>query len=217
MDLGENIRRLRKEANLTQGALSLKAGVPQSLISELENGKRKSTTFLPELAQALGVPIRELDPRFEAVSQDGALNYRPPPQFIGQRDLPVYSAAEGGPGEMVVSTDPVEIVPRPWFMNEVKDGYAVLITGESMVPAYRPGEMAIVNPRLPPTRNQDTIFVAKSEERGEFRATIKHLLRWSTKDWLVEQYNPPEGQLKEFALDKRVWGEALRVVGKYNR
>jgi hypothetical protein len=38
--------------------------VPQSQISDIESGKRKNTSFLPELALALGCETQDLDPRF---------------------------------------------------------------------------------------------------------------------------------------------------------
>lgn len=133
------------------------------------------------------------------------------PGLLGERDFKVLSTTEGSEDEMVVSTAPIEIVPRPWYMRDVREGFAILVTGESMLDLYEPGDMAIVNPRLPVVRNKEAIFI-KDETRGEFVATIKRLMRSSPTEWHVKQYNP----LKEFALSKREWPKALRVVGKYN-
>ncbi len=115
---------------------------------------------------------------------------------------------------MVVNTDPIEWVQRPWFLHEVREGYAVVVTGESMVPVYEPGDIVIVNPRLPAIPNKNAIFVG-GESRGEFNATVKRLIRVTTTHWHVRQYNPPEGQEKDFSLEKREWSKALRIVGKY--
>lgn len=130
---------------------------------------------------------------------------------LGARDLPVFAAVEGGDGELVVSTEPVDMVPRPWYMGQVKDGYAVIVTGESMVPAYDPGDMAIVNPRLPYMRGKVHIFTCESDN-SHFRASIKVLVKVTETEWIVEQYNPP----KTYALPRSVWTHARRVVGKYN-
>lgn len=140
--------------------------------------------------------------------------FRPAPDILGARDLPVFSAVEGGPGEMVVSTDPIEWVQRPWFLREVKDGYAVVVTGESMIPVYEPGDIVIVNPRLPAIPNKNAIFVG-GEERGEFVATVKRLARSTATDWHVRQHNPPDGGEMDFTLAKKQWPKALRIVGKY--
>jgi transcriptional regulator with XRE-family HTH domain len=134
---------------------------------------------------------------------------------IGQRDLQVFSAVEGGPGEMVVSTEAIEIVARPWYLREVREGYAVLVTGESMVPAYEPGDYAIVNPKLPAIIGKDAIFTQQRED-GEFRATIKRLIGRTEKVWRVRQFNPPEGAQTDFELPRALWREAVRVVGKYS-
>lgn len=132
-------------------------------------------------------------------------------EVFGARDLPVFAAVEGGDGDLVVSTEPVELVPRPWYLGEVKDGYGVIVTGESMVPAYEPGDMAIVNPRLTHMRGKIHIFTAESEN-SHFKATIKRLVSVTETDWIVEQYNP----YKKFKLSKSIWTHAKRVVGKYN-
>lgn len=130
---------------------------------------------------------------------------------LGARDLPVFAAVEGGDGDLVVSTEPVELVPRPWYLGEVKDGFGVIVTGESMYPAYEPGDTAIVNPRLPYMRGKIHIFTAESEN-SHFKATIKKLVGATDKHWKVEQFNPP----KVFELDRSIWTNARRVVGKYN-
>lgn len=130
---------------------------------------------------------------------------------LGARDLPVFAAVEGGDGDLVVSTEPVDLVPRPWYLGEVKDGYGVIVTGESMYPAYEPGDTAIVNPRLPYMRGKIHIFTAESEN-SHFKATIKKLIGVTATHWKVEQFNPPH----VFELDRKIWTNARRVVGKYN-
>ncbi len=56
--VGNNIRRLRTEAGLTQEGLALKSGLSQGYINQLESGKRKFTQKSLELiADALSVPI----------------------------------------------------------------------------------------------------------------------------------------------------------------
>lgn len=179
--------------------------VPKEDNSHVQNPRG---AVLSEIAEALGVtePILR--------SGDLANGYRPLPELLGERDLKVFAAVEGGSGEMVVSTDPIELVPRPWYMREVRDGYAVLVVGDSMFPTFEPGDMAIVNPRLPPMRGKDVILIG-GEQEGEFRASIKRLEGWTSSQWHLRQFNPPRGQKHEFSWLKRDWPKALRVVGKY--
>jgi len=208
MAIGERIRARLAELGMSESELARRSRVSQPVINALVNGTQRTSKFLPEIAAALNVAPSDLDPRL----LEG--QYSPPPRFLGERDLPVYAAAEGGPGQLVVSTDPIELVPRPWYLGEVRDGYAVVVSGESMSPAFEPGDMAIVNPRLPPMKNRHHIIVSNDDD-GEFRATIKKLTGWSSDEWMLEQYNPPAGQEKLFKLNRREWPKALRVVGKY--
>lgn len=212
--LRTRVREALEILNTDPASLSRIMGRGKDYVRDFLEGRKKTM-------DAISMQIIEREIREKAASR--VLNrsvpsveegFRPPPELLGERDLPVYSAVEGGPGEMVVSTDPIEIVPRPWYMREVRDGYAVLVVGESMVPAFEPGDMAIVNPRLPPMRNKNTIFVTGEHGGrvgGEFRATIKRLLRWGADEWHVKQFN----QETEFSLSRQDWPKALRVVGKY--
>src|SRR5487761_106399 len=57
------IKTLRKEKGLTQEALAQRAGLPQSHVSKLENGRHSpSSVTLEKIAKALGVASSELDP-----------------------------------------------------------------------------------------------------------------------------------------------------------
>lgn len=141
------------------------------------------------------------------VEGDPALGIAP----MASRDLPVYAAVEGGEGELVVSIEPIDMVPRPWYLGEVREGYGVLVTGESMSPEFEPGDMAIVNPKLPHMRGKVHIFATERDD-GHFSATIKRLVRSTANEWIVEQHNPS----KTFSLQKSIWTTARRVVGKYS-
>jgi transcriptional regulator with XRE-family HTH domain len=58
--VGENIRRLRQEAGLTQDVLAAKSGLSQGYINQLEIGKRRYTQkSLEIIAEALSVPVIE--------------------------------------------------------------------------------------------------------------------------------------------------------------
>lgn len=219
-------RKRRGYASATKAAEAM--GIPYGTYAGHENGSRGIK--LPEIARYAAffrIPIIWLqfgtgEQPFELsenvnLSQDNAQEPPIEPAMmrveapLGSRDLPVYAAVEGGDGDLVVNTEPVDLVPRPWYMGEVKDGYAVIVTGESMVPAYEPGDMAIVNPKLPPMRGKVHIFTCEGDN-SHFRASIKVLVKVTETAWMVEQHNPQ----KIYALPKSIWTHARRVVGKYN-
>jgi phage repressor protein C with HTH and peptisase S24 domain len=200
----DTLREARERVGLTQAELAEAVGTTQPQIGRLENSKRKlSKEWAERLAPHLKVaPTQLMFPR------GGAVLIAP---AVDDREIPVYSAVEGGKGEFVVSSDEIERVARPWYLKGIKEGYAVVITGESMEPAFEPGDYAVVNPRAPLMKGKHAIFVA-GEARGEFRASIKRLLQQSDKAWRVEQYNPR----KVFDLPKAEWASAYRVVGKHD-
>lgn len=205
--VGSRIRALREARKLSQSALARMAKVSQPVIAELESGLQASSKKLPEIAAALGVNVSDLDERYQPAA------FRPAPTFFSpDANMPVYAAAEGGGGHLIVSTDPIEYVPRPHTLQAVEDAYAILIVGESMVPAFEPGDTAWVNPRLPRMRDADAIFYALGEA-GYEKATIKRLVGWTDTDWTVKQWNPP----KSFKLSRLEWPKAHRVVGKFSR
>lgn len=209
MTIGEKIRAARTELGWSQETLAKTAGVPQSQVSELETGKRKTTRFLPELATALKKRIADFDERFEP---EGV--YKPPPQFMDAvNTMPVYASAEGGQGTIIVSTDEIDRYPRPHTLSNIVDAYAILITGDSMSPAYKPGDHAWVNPRLPPQRDTECVLYEVNEETGDARATIKNLVSYTDKEWRLEQYNPA----KKFSLRRDRWSKCHRVVGNFRR
>lgn len=63
VDIGANIRALRKKRQLTQKQLASRAGISQSALSDIESqvsNKRPSSTTIQLLATALGCTVAEL-------------------------------------------------------------------------------------------------------------------------------------------------------------
>jgi phage repressor protein C with HTH and peptisase S24 domain len=210
----------RKARGLSQAELAATAKVSQQLIASIETGATRTTKFLLRLAVALDVPPGQLDPDWAHLArQEGATAGGGVPGSIspaGQRDLPVHSSAEGGEGFIIVTTDAVDWMPRPPPVAHVRKAYGLYITGESMVPEFEPGDIALVNPNLPVIPDTTCIFYGRGAE-DEVRATIKRLRRKTGGTWYLRQWNPPEGTKADFTLSRKEWPVCHRVVGKYSR
>jgi phage repressor protein C with HTH and peptisase S24 domain len=216
MEPRELIREARERYNWSQKDLADRAGVSQVAIVKIESGATVQSKFLPKIAQLLGLDLADLDPTLRSVPL--SLQERPQERpFVNdvRPDFPVYASAEGGPGEIIRSSEPVDLITRPSHLVHVKDADGLLVTGRSMAPEYKNGETAIVEPRLPVVADEVYIFYAAKD--GEARATIKHLRRATMERWLVRQHNPPEGMAADFALSRKEWGFAHRVTGKMAR
>ncbi|WP_300399659.1 helix-turn-helix transcriptional regulator [Nocardioides sp.] len=100
-DVADTLRRLRNESGLTQAALARRAGIPSTVLSAYENGRREpgAATML-QIARAAGFEPtyrRRPDPArcaailVEVLALAEALPYRPRPLVLprapwGQRD-----------------------------------------------------------------------------------------------------------------------------------
>ena len=62
--IGQNIKRLREAAGISQAALARSAGVSQPTITDLENGKQLTTKKLASIAKALRCKVSDLDPDY---------------------------------------------------------------------------------------------------------------------------------------------------------
>lgn len=206
MELGRQIRERRQERGLSQAALAEKVGTHQQTIEKIERGTVKHSRYLHAITTELDLPFPPVTPKdkSKATPSDD-------PPLVGERDLPVYGAAEGGGGALVVSNDPVDYVRRPAPLAQVKDGYGLIIVGESMVPELKPGETGLVHPHLPPIAGEPCVFY--SDDRGDQLVTVKSFVKSTTTHWHVEQWNPP----KRFTLDRKEWPRCERIVGKYSR
>lgn len=204
---GRRIQAARAAKKWSQADLGRAAGLSQPAIKKMEDGggsKHMARVFL-----VLGLDPKQIDPPSGA---NGPLEGQDIAPFPGARlDFPIYAAAEGGPGEILRSSDPVDYQPRPQPLAQVRNSYGLYVVGESMSPEYRPGDVALINPNLPIIG--DEVYVFYAEREGEARATIKHLRRATGDKWLVSQHNKP----REFDLNRKEWQWAHRVIGKYSR
>jgi len=209
-EIGSIIRAAREAKGLSQTDLARAIGIKQQSLQSIERGETARSKFLPEIVTELGIRPEEVGLPKEVPAE----GWVPPPQIqtVG-RDFPIYASAEGGPGEIIRSVEPVDWYPRPAPVAHVRDAYGLFVVGESMAPEFEPGDIALVNPILPPLPGKPCIFYA--ELHGEARATIKRFQRASGSVWHVYQHNPPRGMAHEFTLSRKEWGICHRVLGKY--
>lgn len=214
VEIGKRLRDARERRGLSQEEVAEVVGGGQTTVGRIEAGEwKRLPTALGAMARLYGVAIEDLDPELAGapIPLPGTIV----PKVLGAEDFKVYASVEGGPGEIIMSTDPIEVIPRPLIVANIREAYGLIITGTSMFPEYRHGETAIVNPTLPFQPGEVHIFYAEREDAA--RASIKELRRATTDNWLVTQHNPPEGKSKDFTMSRREWRWVHRVLGKYSR
>jgi transcriptional regulator with XRE-family HTH domain len=210
-EIGQLVRAAREARGLSQVELSRLIGIKQASLHSVETGETRRSKFLPEIVRELGIPPDDVGLPPD-VSPDATV--MPVDRLVlPGRDFPIYASVEGGAGEIIRSTDPVDWHPRPAPVAHVKTAYGLIVVGESMIPEFDPGDIALVNPILPAMAMKPCIFYA--EKHGEARASIKRFLRANADKWLVYQHNPPRGGTHEFSLSRKEWGICHRVIGKH--
>ncbi|HXI40266.1 MAG TPA: LexA family transcriptional regulator [Bryobacteraceae bacterium] len=239
MTLGKRIRtaRLAVRPKLTQAAIAKRLDTTPQAVSGWERDEAAPTPDkFPLLAELLRVDLEYLhgngvdgtkQPQSRVVNNVGKVTNADPPhistpiipgsQLVGERDLPVFATSQGGKGAIVLSSDPVDWVARPEPLARVRDGYGVMVTGESMFPALEPGDIVHVHPHRPPRDGSTCIFQAHQAD-GTVLSSIKYLRRQTADTWYVKEWNS-DGKLtpREFTMKKSEWQICHVMVGKYSR
>lgn len=237
-EIGELVRAAREAAALSQAELAERVGAKQQTIDKIESGQTKFSRFFEAIERELNIAIprgQTAPPQAENtlprpgpglrlaqppdVSNVGFHSKMMPtgsPVYAGEtRDFPIYSAAEGGKGILILTPEPVEWDRRPAPVAGVRAAYGIIVVGESMAPEFEPGDVALVNPTLPPRPNVTCVFYSEPPEGGSASATIKRLVRVTSDHWIVRQFNPEPGEKADFQLSRRDWAYCHRVIGRY--
>lgn len=121
-------------------------------------------------------------------------NITPPLRSEMPRDIPILGTVSGGPGGLHMQNgEAIDWARRPPRLRGRADVFGLYVEDLSMIPAFRPGALVLVERARPPTPGDDVVFEVKpSGPREEQRALIKHLVGMTAKIIRLEQYNPPK-------------------------
>lgn len=217
MDHTKYVQALVRAAGNEEKAAKL-AKVHQSTINRWLKGSAIRQSNMPDFLNALkeiSIPLDDLNLDTIPTPKKREDSFAPEiisgKGLVGDKSLPVFAAAMGGEGHQIITFDAIDWVKRPSILENVKDAYAVYIVGESMIPAFRPADLALIHPHLPLQRDTDVVLfhVPPSDEA---ECIIKRLLGYNDRDWRLEQYNPYD----EFSEPRESWPICHRVVGKYS-
>lgn len=208
--IAANVVRERERKGWSTAKLAREVGVALNTIQAVERGDTKKSKYLPDIARVLDVPLSKIDPD-QAPNGVGS-GVIPKDDLIGRRDLPIYATTEGGEGVLVMSSEPVDLGDRPSSLAHVRDAYGVIVTGESMAPIIRPGDIAVIHPHKQPRREDLCVF--RAHRGGEFHSTIKEFVSQTKDLWRVRRYQP---EAKEFTLKRTEWQECHVVVAIHRR
>ena len=225
--LGRRIAHARKSGlnRLTQAEVAKELGVtPQAVSGWERNEALPELDKIERLAKVLGtsigwlmdglgeeVPRHYMEETLRA-SEQRRTQSAPKVTLFGDRDFPIYASTEGGSGALIVHSDVMEYARRPAILEGIPEAYGILVVGSSMVPSYRPGDIALIHPRKPPQRDTDVVLYKVDHRTGDAESMIKRLVGFNEKTWKLEQYGPP----KTFSENRSEWPICHYVIGRYN-
>ena len=114
---------------------------------------------------------------------------------------------------MAAATPPADDPDAKREGIRMSNAYGILIAGDAMEPAFRAGDTAWVDSRLPVVRDCEVVLYRSDPSSGGELAAVRTLIDYTDDEWIVGQFNPP-GRL---TLDRRVWTKCHRITGKTSR
>ena len=125
--------------------------------------------------------------------------------FTDSRCLPVRGRAQGGQdGNFIIEEQPIDWTFRPADLQGVNDAFAVFVSGDSMVPKYKNGDLVYVHPTRSITKNR-YVLVETTEHKG----FIKQFVSWQEDTLIVQQFNP----MQEVRIPKETVLRLMLVIG----
>jgi len=204
-NVGDRIRRRRKELGLTQVQLAAAAGVNQGFISQIESGDaRPRKRTIDALAVALNTP--------QAVLVGGGPSHDNP-QPLETRPLPLFGNIPAGPpAESQEQLEMFPVLRHQWSAEH----FCLRLSQDSMEPTLKPGDIVLVHyrPDVEPEHVQGKVCACLLD--GE--PTLKRIfVEWRGDDRLLflRGDNPKIAPIlvdpaKEFSIQ----GIVIRLVSR---
>lgn len=194
MSFNERVRQRRLELGLSQAELGRLAGVPQSTIGQIENGRNKSSTKILELANALQTTAEYLVNGAKSKVQ-GLSNITATGFHLSR--VPVISWAQAGNWRDIehYDGDDMEYVQT---VKPIEGGFALRIHNDSMQPEFTDGDIIVIDPHAPQDAGSYVVAIHDNQ------AALRKLVLDGTTPYL-KPLNPQYPMLS--------WDEGTRIVG----
>jgi hypothetical protein len=88
-----------------------------------------------------------------------------------------------------------------------------MVLDDTMSPQFRPGDIVLINPHLPPRAGDTCAFRGEGKE-----VAIRFLRRITDEEWHVTEWcSMADGVKHDYKLKRSEWTQAHVVVGSYMR
>lgn len=229
----------KKELKITNGTIAAAIGRDVSIVSKVLTGTIPfSLEYVPGFAQALQVSREEILAHAGVIGatsagevESNAIPFRMEGASAERMrdDLPIYGTALGAAleidGEAIEQTtlnraEVVQYAKRPVLLNGKAHAYGLYVSGSSMEPRHRDGEIVLADPKGRLHSGDDVIVYLRpltpEEDDGETARAVlvKRLVRRTSTYVELEQYQPAKVFRIEMAQVVRIdrvipWSELL--------
>jgi len=214
-----------KPPGLSEYEWADKAGLNRGWFNDIKKSPQASprTSNINKALAAIGLSIGDLYTGGGSEARFAEATFNP---VELPRDVPVLGTAAGAELEIaaggkslkiektLVEAEPVAYARRPPSIARNRRIYALFITGGSMEPRYRPGDLVYVDPRRAPHVGEDVIVQLIGEPRADadpaevVSVLVKQLTRSTASHYELSQHNP---QLS-FRIAKSKVAEIHRII-----
>lgn len=196
MDIGKNIKTLRRMAGLTQDELGRKIGVSSKTVSSWEiNRTEPSMGMVQKMSEIFNCSK-------ETIISDGEIR-RPGSKGIR---IPVFGSVPAGiPKEAIPDIVKYENIPEKWSGHEF---IGVVVRGDSMEPLYMDGDTVIVRIQPDCECGQDCVVYIDG-----YDATLKRIIK-NEEGIMVQPLNPkypPRHYRYDGGIDIKILGVAVQL------
>lgn len=231
--LAERLDARLRELNLSARAASLRAGLGDTAIKAILNGRSKKPAHetLLRIAAALDMSIAELTgdttvsrnpddspvrigdkpaPRVP-VSNVRAAPHAPVSFGTVPQTVPIYAASEGRPGVYDLNIgDAIGLAPRHSGLQSMgREVWAFFAQGTEMAPWRQPGELVYATSDRPPQDGNHVVVMLEPGAAGGSPAILRRLVRQTPRELVLEQHNPPH---KETVIPRSQVRRVYRVI-----
>lgn len=210
MFLGEIIKKYRKENNLSLRAFASKCGLSYTYISMLEKnidyrtGKPIAPTLdsVKYISNAMGIPIDDLLKMLDD-EQEFKLNEDVSPNNLSI--IPILGTVKAG-YDWLAEENIVDYITLKEKIPNVKEYYALKITGDSMLPLLSEGDLVIVHDQDDVESGQTAVVLINGEE-----ATVKKLIK--TNEGIELHSMNPYYPVKKFTYED-MKSIPVKIIGR---
>lgn len=218
---GQWVQKHLQDSGKSQAELARYLKLAPPIVNKIIKGRRGiKATEADQIRAFFRLPSAELHTLFPQPKQENVSSPAPtvidanvtaPLRSEMDRDIPIRGTVSGGPGGLpqMANGEAIDWARRPPRLRGRTDVFGLWVEDISMIPAFRPGCLILVEASRPPSPGDDVVIeIAPESPRDEQRALIKRLVSLTAKTLTVEQFNPP----KQLEFDRKRVIHLYRVM-----